>query len=77
MVGFRPYTWNDCEQRKRKRCLKNPILSPCQKHDCLGKEVRYAFDMVLVKTLFWAHVALLHWQPMSYQHIINFLGISI
>ena len=42
MVGFGPYTWNDCEQRKRKRCLKDPILGPCQRRDCLGKEVRYA-----------------------------------
>ena len=47
VVGFGPYTWNDCEQRKRKRCLKDPIFGPYQKHDCLGKKVRYASDMVL------------------------------
>ena len=47
MVGSRLYTWNGCEQRKRKHWLYDPILGPCQRRDCLGKEVRYAHDMVL------------------------------
>ena len=47
MVGSRPYTWSGCEQLKRKRRLKDPILGLCQRRDCLGKKVRYAPDMVL------------------------------
>ena len=47
VVGFGPYTWNGCEQRKRKHWLKDPIPSSCQRRDCLGKEVRCAPDMVL------------------------------
>ena len=47
MVGSEPYTWSGCEQRKRKCWLQSSILSPCQRRDCLGKEVRYAFDIVL------------------------------
>ena len=40
VVGYGPYTWNDCEQRKRKCWLKDPILGSCQRRDCLGKEDR-------------------------------------
>ena len=29
VVEFGPYTWNDCEQRKRKRWLRDLVLSPC------------------------------------------------
>ena len=47
VVGFGPYTWSGCEQRKGKHWLQGSILSPCQGRDCLGKEVRYASDMVL------------------------------
>ena len=47
MVGSGPYTWNGCEQRKRKSWLKDPILGPCQRRDCIGKKVRYAPDLVL------------------------------
>ena len=32
---------------------------------------------LLLRTIFSAHVALLHWQPMPHQHIIDFLGKSI
>ena len=28
----------------------------------------------LLRTIFSAHMALLHWQPMPHQHIIDFLG---
>ena len=31
----------------------------------------------LLRTVFSAHVALLHWQPMLHQYIIDFLGKSI
>ena len=48
MVGSGPYTWNSYEQRKRKRWLKDPILGPCQRHECLEKEVGYAPNMVLM-----------------------------
>ena len=47
VVGFRPYTWSGCEQRKRKHWLQNPIIGSYQRHDYLGKEVRYTPDMVL------------------------------
>ena len=47
VAGFGPYTWSDCEQRKRKRWLQSSILNLCQRHDYLGKKVRYAYDMVL------------------------------
>ena len=47
MVTSGPYTWNDCEQRKRKCWIKDPILGSSQRRDCLEKEVRYAPDMVL------------------------------
>ena len=50
MVGSRPYTWNGCEQRKRKRSLKDPILGLCQRRDCIRKKVRYAPNMVLKKS---------------------------
>ena len=33
--------------RKKKCWLQDSILIPCQGHDCLGKEVKYASDMVL------------------------------
>ena len=46
VVGFGPYKWNGCEQRKRKRWLKDPNPSLYQRRDYLGKEVRYALDMV-------------------------------
>ena len=42
-----PYMWSGCKQRKRKHWLQSSILNPCQGCDCLEKEVRYAFDMVL------------------------------
>ena len=47
MIGSEPYTWSGCEQRKRKHGLQSSILSLCQRRDCLGKEIRYASDMVL------------------------------
>ena len=47
VVGSRHYTWSGCEQRKRKRWLKDLILGLCQRRNCIGKEVRYAPDMVL------------------------------
>ena len=47
MIGSEPYTWSGCEQRKRKHGLQSSILSPCQRRDYLGKEIRYASDMVL------------------------------
>ena len=47
VVGSEPYTWSGCEQGKRKRCLKDLFLGQCQRRDYLGKEVRYAPDMVL------------------------------
>ena len=47
VVGSGPYTWSGCERGKRKRWLKDLILGQCQRHDYLGKEVRYAPDMVL------------------------------
>ena len=31
----------------------------------------------VLRTVFSAHVALLHWQPMPHQYIIDFLGKSI
>ena len=46
MVGSGPYTWNDCEQRKMKCLLKDPIIGSCQRRGCPGKKVRYAPNMV-------------------------------
>ena len=31
----------------------------------------------VLRTVFSVHVALLHWQPMPHQYIIDFLGKSI
>ena len=47
MAESGPYTWSGYEQRKRKRWLESFILSPCQRRDCLKKEVRYALDIIL------------------------------
>ena len=47
VVGSRPYTRNNCEQRKRKSWLKDPSLGPWQRRDYIEKEVRYAPDMIL------------------------------
>ena len=47
MVESRPYMWNGCEQRRRKRWLKDLVLGLCKRRDYLGKEVRYAPDMIL------------------------------
>ena len=47
VVGSGPYTWSGCEQRKGKHWLQGSILSLCQGRVCLGKEVRYASNMVL------------------------------
>ena len=35
------------------------------------------FDGSLLRILFLAHMALLHWQPIPHQHIIDFLGKSL
>ena len=50
MAGSELYTWSGCEQRKRKRWLQSSILNSCQRHHCLGKEVRYASDIVLKRS---------------------------
>ena len=47
VVGFGSYMWSAYEQRKMKRWLKDPILGPCQRHDSLRKEVKYASNMIL------------------------------
>ena len=47
VVGSGHYTWSGCEQRKRKRWLKDLILGLCQRRNCIRKEVRYVPDMVL------------------------------
>ena len=47
VVGSGPYMWSGYEQMKENHWLQSSILSPCQRRDCLGKEVRYASDMVL------------------------------
>ena len=47
VVGSKPYSLNDNEQRKRKHWLKVPVLGLCQKHDYFGMEVRYTSNMVL------------------------------
>ena len=47
MVEFGLYTWSDCEKWERKHWLRDFILA-CAKSmtACLGKEVRFALDMV-------------------------------
>ena len=37
----------------------------------------HALEGLMLMTVFSAHVALLHWQPMPHQHIIDFLGKSL
>ena len=46
MVESGLYTWSSCEQGERK-CWLRDLSWSVLKRDCLGKEVRFAHDMVL------------------------------